>query len=105
MHQAQFFLSQMVYGEGFEAVPTIRSGWSVVTDGGAQGSGALDASQPFAVGRRSSYRVNYASGTGAVRLVHRGMGNEGLVFQAGKPYEGYFFARADAATSVTVALN
>jgi hypothetical protein len=105
MHQPQFFLSQMVYGEGFETTNGMRSGWSVLTDGGAQGSGSLDPSQPFAAARRPSMRVSFTSGSGAVRLVNRGMGNEGLVFTGGKPYEGYFFARADAATAVTVALN
>ena len=105
MHQPQFFLSQMVYGEGFETTNGMRSGWSNINDAGAQGTTALDNAQPFAAARRPSMKINYASGTGAVRLVHRGMGNEGLVFQGGKPYEGYFFARAAAATTVTVALN
>ena len=95
----------MVYGEGFESVNGLRSGWATATAGGATGSGALDPSQPFAAARRPSYKLSFASGTGTVRLTHRGMGNEGLVFQAGKPYEGYIFARAAAATTVTVALN
>lgn len=105
MHQPQFFLSNMVYGEAFEGTNGLKSGWSVQTDGGAQGSGQLDNSQRFSVANRPSMHVNFASGTGAVRLVHRGMGNEGLLLQGGKDYEGYFFARANVATTVTVALN
>lgn len=65
----------------------MRSGWSVATDSGAQGSGDLDQSTRFGAANRPAMKVTYASGTGAVRLVHRGMGNEGLVFSAGKPYE------------------
>ena len=105
MHQPQGFLSQMVYGEAFEVTNGMRSGWSTATDGGAQGSSALDASHPFAAAALPSMHVSFTSGSGAVRLVHRGMGNEGLVFQPNKPYEGYIFARANAATSVTVALR
>ena len=105
MHQPQFFLSQMIYGESFETVGHLRSAWSAQTDGGAAGSITLDNSHPFGASRRASMRVDFPSGTGAVRLANRGMGNEGLVFQAGKPYEGYFWARSDAAATVTVALN
>ena len=105
MHQPQFFLSQMVYGEGFESTNGMRSGWSSATEGSAQGGAALDPSTPFAAARLPSMKVSFGSGSGAVRLAHRGMGNEGLVLQAGKPYEGYIFARADAATAVTVTLR
>lgn len=105
MHQPQFFLSNMIYGEAFEGTNGLKSGWSVLTDNGAQGSDALDYNQRFAAAQRPSMHVNFASGSGTVRLVHRGMGNEGLVVQGGKEYEGYFFARATAATTVTVALN
>ena len=105
MHQPQFFLSQMIYGEGFETTNGMRAGWSTSLDGTAQGSADLDPSQPFAAARRPSMKVSFSSGTGAVRLVHRGMGNEGLVFASGKPYEGYIFARSDAATTITVALR
>lgn len=105
MHQPQSFLSQMVYGEGFETTNGMRSGWDVALDGAAQGSAQLDNSQRFAAAQRPSMHVVFASGSGAVRLTHRGMGNEGLVFQAGKPYEGYIFARSGAATQLTVALN
>jgi hypothetical protein len=50
-------------------------------------------------------RLSFDNGTGSVRLVHRGMGNEGLVLQGGKPYEGYVFARADATSRLTVSLR
>jgi len=105
MHQPQGFLSSMVYGEGFENTNGMRSGWSVATDNGAQGSGSIDPSQRFAAANRPSFHLSYTGGSGTVRLAHRGMGNEGLVFEAGKPYEGYVFARANTATAVTVALR
>ena len=105
MHQPQSFLSQMVYGEAFESTNGMRSAWSTAMDGTAQGSAAPDRSQPFAAAGLPSMKLAFTSGTGAVRLVNRGMGHEGLVFSSGKPYEGYIFARADAATAVTVALR
>lgn len=95
----------MIYGEGFENTNGVRSGWSSATEGSAQGSAALDPTQPFAAARLPSMHLRFASGSGAVRLAHRGMGNEGLVLQAGKPYEGYIFARATAPTALTVALR
>jgi alpha-L-arabinofuranosidase len=105
MHQPQFFLSQMVYGEAFETTNGMRSGWSTILDGTAQGSATLDSSNPFAAANRPSMRVSFSSGTGAVRFVHRGMGNEGLVFKGGNDYEGYFFAKASSSTTMTVALR
>jgi len=95
----------MVYGEAFEATNGLRSGWSYAAEGTAQGSAALDPTQRFAAAQLPSMRLGFASGTGAVRLAHRGMGNEGLFLQAGKDYEGYIWARADTATGVTVALR
>ena len=111
MHQPQFFLSPMVYGEAFESTNGLRSGWSSAAEGGAQGSAALDPSQRFAAAQLPSMHIAFTGGGGggggsaAVRLAHRGMGNEGLVFQAGKPYEGYIFARATAAAALTVSLR
>ena len=105
MHQPSFFLAQMVYGEAFETTNGMRPGWSTATDGTAQGSAALDPSVRFAAAQRPAMKLAFASGAGSVRLAHRGMGNEGLFLQAGKGYEGYIFARADAATAVTVALR
>ena len=105
MHAPQAYLSNLVYGEAFEPTNGLKSGWSVELAGSAAGGGALDPGAPFAAARRPSMHVSFTSGAGAVYLNHRGMGNEGLVFQGDKVYEGYIFARALAPTTVTVALR
>ena len=51
-------------------------------------------------GRNSagSMLVN-ATGTGKVTAGNRGLGNQGLRLEAGRPYEGYFFVRAPNGTT------
>lgn len=105
MHNPQAFLSNLVYGEAFETTNGLKSGWGVYLDGSATGSGQLDPGTPFSVAKRPSMHVSFTGGAGAVRLAHRGMGNEGLAFNGSQPYEGYIFARANAPTTVTVALR
>ena len=105
MHQPQFFLSQMVYGEAFESTNGMKSGWTSVTDGTASGGAALDPEVAFAAAQLPAMRLSFESGIGSVRLAHRGMGNEGLVFQKDKPYEGYVFARSETTARLTVSLR
>lgn len=38
-------------------------------------------------------------------MSNRGIGNEGLVLEGGQPYEGFFFYKADAPTTVSVGLR
>jgi len=47
-------------------------------------------------------RTERESGTILVGLTNRGLGFEGLFFEAGKNYEGYIFARAAAATELVI---
>jgi hypothetical protein len=108
MHQPQFFLSQMIYGEAFEETNGMRSGWSTILEGNAQGNANLDPSTPFAASQRPSMKISYTTGGGAgdkVRFVHRGMGNEGLFLIGGKDYSGYFFVKANTATTMTISLR
>lgn len=54
----------------------------------------------------ASLKIDYTTTTGNASLAgatNRGMGNEGLTFTAGMPYEGYLFAKASAGTRLTVA--
>ena len=44
------------------------------------------------------------SGTGLVGMSNRGLGHEGLVFEASKEYTGYFFAKSAKAVTFTVAI-
>jgi len=52
-----------------------------------------------------SLTLSVVSGNGFYGLGNRGLGNEGLFVQAGKEYEGYFFAQAPAGTTVTAAVR
>ncbi len=40
-----------------------------------------------------------------VGIANRGLGNEGLVFRAGRNYEGYLYARSIGGANVTVYLQ
>lgn len=102
MHQPQGILSQMIVGEAFETIRALRPGWANYSSGTAAGSAVLDASVRFAAAARPAMRVAFTGGTGAVGIAHRGLGNEGLVFAGGRPYEGVLFARATAAATLTI---
>jgi len=54
---------------------------------------------------KTAAQVSYVSGTGLAGYVNRGIGWEGLVFQGGKKYEGYFFAKGDVAVTIIVQLQ
>lgn len=50
----------------------------------------------MASGPQASQRIRFeAGGTGVAAVGNRGLGNEGLLIEAGQAYEGYFFARAE----------
>lgn len=97
-HEPRGFYSQMVFGESFEtALP--------------EGGGPLNASNPWSMYAGMSGEsvavldgVSFFHGVNSLKLiakdedlvgaVNRGLGNEGLTFEAKKSYEGYFFAKA-----------
>ena len=68
------------------------------------GSLVMNQNQPFH-GRASLHIKHPGGGTAeTVGMSNRGLGHEGLVFEGGKPYEGYFFAKAKAKVTFSVAI-
>ena len=126
-HQPRSFYSQMVVGGSFEAVklmgdrsapplgaatvtaagshgPSQPIYWNNYTSPEGAGSATLDASVAFHGG--SSMKISSSGPAGTtVGVTNRGLGNEGLVFEAQKDYDGFFFAKSDTATSLVVALR
>jgi hypothetical protein len=80
----------------------INTTWNTFHSGRA--SFGLDATDPFH--GQASMKLELALGGSYAAVSNRGMGNEGLVLHAGKPYTGYVFAKTDAKpVTVTVALH
>ena len=110
--------SQMIFGESFQE-PAATSGeltpgadgvsrwWRPLRRGSAVGRFAVERArrsfQPF-LGSQSQ-RLAMIGGQGEVGIENRGLNRWGLCFQAGKPYEGRLWARAERATDLYVALE
>eukprot|EP00756_Hemistasia_phaeocysticola_P055443 Hpha_TRINITY_DN31388_c0_g1::TRINITY_DN31388_c0_g1_i1::g.194447::m.194447 len=78
--------------------------WRNYTRGdGVEANVSLDSA--FAFHGKASQRVEFMSGTGVVGLANRGLGAEGLYFEANKVYEGYFFAASAHPVTLTVELQ
>jgi len=102
VHEVRGWSSQMVYGESFETPgPKTKAGqasyaWQPVVSAalGKLATIALDANVTFAA--QASQRISIQAAPpgvgGSAGLANRGLGNEGMYLQAGKEYEGYFFA-------------
>ena len=123
VHEVRGWSSQMIFGESFESPPNgTKPGqssyaWQSVVDAslGSRATIALDTTRPFA--GQASQRISIAAAAGGAfggaggtaggtaGVANRGLGNEGLYLQAGKEYEGYFFASSDAAVTLEVRLE
>jgi alpha-L-arabinofuranosidase len=123
-HQPRGFYSQLLYGESFEFGnasswdykssidwydyhPTaIDIKWNTLMTEQAAGSIRYD-SGVFAHHGYTSLRAEYSTEGkgGIVAATNRGIGNEGLYLLSGKDYEGYFFAKSELPTNVTVMLR
>ena len=88
----------MVYGEVFEF-----GLWPFnVMDAGVAGEVTL---APQVFHNHDGIQVSVTSGAGFAGLANRGFKNQGLFLEAGKPYEGYFFALAESAVVLEVQLR
>lgn len=116
-HQVRGFSSQMIFGESFEKPqPNCSSGlasdaWSFSSSCKLCGATntSEDATVAPAMHGASSRRLTIASAAGAgestfAALHNRALGSEGMFFEAGKPYEGYLFAKCDASATAPVEL-
>lgn len=109
--QPRLLHAQLLYGDSFQCGPELACAWSNLTVGAgdAHGSASLDASVHVnEADPAPALRVVYASpaGTGgAVGWVNRGIGNEGLSLEGGKPYEGLVVVLAPAGATLYVSAN
>ena len=99
-HQPRNLYSQMIYGSSFESPYPVDAadgrGWRDTSVNG--GSTLIDTNSKF-----SGEASQKLSGAGAA-VANRGLGNEGLVFAAGKDYEGYLFAKSPTAAKLTLSI-
>ncbi len=77
--------------------------WVGVRTGTAAGAFAVEPKAPF-VGKQSQ-RVTFERGEGEFGIENRGLNRRGMSFVAGRPYEGFLWARAEKETEVVVALE
>jgi len=77
--------------------------WRGVRTGTAAGSFAVESNGPFAGAQ--SQRVTFERGEGTCGVDNRGLNRRGMSFVAGKPYEGFLWARAEKDTEAVVALE
>lgn len=105
VHQVRGFHSQMIFGESFEKPQAnctygeSANAWSFTGCDGCNASSAVESSTVApamhgASSRRLSLLKRPPAGAAMLAVLsNRGLGNEGLFFEARKAYEGYFFAR------------
>ena len=84
------------------APPPPKGPWGTYNTSGAVGTAAITDADSFH--GKDSLAVSMTSGTGVIGMSNRGLGHEGLVFQASKEYEGYFFAKSSSTVTFTVAI-
>ncbi len=93
----------------FEAEPgndldtSVSGMWRGVQHGLVQGKLSIETDRPFK--GRQSQRITFAEGSGDLGIENRGLNRWGMNFEAGKPYEGVIWLRAEGATPVTLALE
>lgn len=115
-HQDYGFSSQMVFGESFEKPqPNCTYGeaanaWGFSPCLGCNATSTLEAAvvapaMHGASSRRLSIGAPATHGATLAALYNRGLGNEGFFLEAGRPYEGYLFARCAAPVTLVVRLE
>jgi hypothetical protein len=111
-HEPRALFSQMVMGESFETtvldgVPFTNSTWpnQMITPG-TKATLGLDVTHPWHGLQSQRIAVHsLPSSGGSASVANRGMANEGMVFEAGKPYEGFVFARSSTAGGVKLVVT
>ena len=116
-HQVYGFSSQMIFGESFERPqPNVTYGqaadaWSYGACTSCGASSVLDHSTvaPAMHGASSRNLTIKRRASGGeptlAALFNRGLANEGLFFEGGKPYEGYLYARCAAPVTLVLRLE
>jgi hypothetical protein len=82
---------------------TVSAMWSPVSTGTASGQCSLETTNVF-VGTQSQV-LTFTSGTGAIGIANQGLNHWGMNFVGGSLYTGTLDVRADAPTTICVALE
>lgn len=77
--------------------------WSAVRRGSAAGAYGMDARQPFK--GTQGQKLAFTGGEGEVGIGNQGLNRQGMAFQAGRPYEGYVWVRAEGSVDLYAALE
>ncbi|BBO34641.1 family 16 glycoside hydrolase [Lacipirellula parvula] len=77
--------------------------WQPIRTGDVQPAFELPRTNPF-VGVQSQH-IKFTAGTGEAGIANRGLNGWGLHFEAGQPYEGELYLRADEPCELYVALE
>jgi hypothetical protein len=77
--------------------------WGLVKKGSAKGKAEIETSAPF-VGKQAQ-RLTFLEGEGAFGIENRGLNRRGLSVVAGKPYEGYLWAKSEKPAKLLVSLE
>jgi Domain of Unknown Function (DUF1080)/Alpha-L-arabinofuranosidase C-terminal domain len=77
--------------------------WRPFRGGTAAAKYALETADPFA--GRQSQRLSFVKGDGAIGIENQGLNRWGLSFVAGKGYEGYVWAKAEAPVDLFATLE
>ena len=121
VHQARGFYAQMIVPDSMNATgftPAPHWGGNASTDGSfssARVGWNVEMSAPsvaFTHGTDEASRFHGVAsarlsltGKGSGGLSNRGLGNAGMVFEGGKPYQGFLWAAAASASSVVVTVS
>ncbi len=87
-----------------QTTPLAVSGmWRAIKTGTAVGEFALETAQPFS--GIQSQRLSFSEGEGSIGIENQGLNRWGLNFVAGKPCEGFLYARAEKPVELAVSLE
>lgn len=82
--------------------PPPLSPWGGFSSGTAVGTASIVSTESFH--GKDSLSLKMTAGSGIVGMSNRGLGHEGLVFEASKEYQGYFFAKSSKPVTFSVAI-
>jgi hypothetical protein len=95
--------TKLAFERDTEGPGPVSGMWAPLRRGKARAAFALETERPFA--GKQSQKIVFAEGEGEVGVENRGLNRQGMGFRAGKPYEGYVWARAEKAAELWVALE
>ena len=74
------------------SAPVVCRGWTVCSSGTARGNLSLHGPGPST--HLPSQRIDFSEGQGEVGIAYRDPGSDGFELAGGRPYNGYFWAKA-----------